>query len=426
MKTVLERLLDYVRFDTTSNETTGSHPSTPNQMALARHLAEEMRTIGILNVNVSEHGYVTGEVPATPGLEHAPALGFIAHVDTSDAASGADVKPQIVSYRGGIIPLGTRGKALDPCRFPFLSRLIGHTLITTDGTTLLGADDKAGIAEIMTAAERIIAGNLPHGPLRFGFTPDEEIGEGTLFFDVKAFDAEYAYTVDGGAAGEIEYQNFNAATATVEFHGVPVHPGSAKGIMVNALRVAFEFNSMLPQNEVPEQTEQFQGFYHLIRCSGTASEAQTSYLLRDHDAESFDVRKTTLHRIAAQLNARYGAGTVTVAIKDQYRNMEEVIQRYPFLLEIAGDAVRENGLEPVIVPIRGGTDGAMLSFRGLPCPNLGTGGYNFHGESEFASVDEMEKTVGILLGIIARFSRMSSEKNAKSLSVQKSGETPRI
>ena len=196
--------------------------------------------------------------------------------------------------------------------------------------------------------------------------------------------------------------------------------------MVNALRVAFEFNSMLPQNEVPEQTEQFQGFYHLIRCSGTASEAQTSYLLRDHDAESFDVRKTTLHRIAAQLNARYGAGTVTVAIKDQYRNMEEVIQRYPFLLEIAGDAVRENGLEPVIVPIRGGTDGAMLSFRGLPCPNLGTGGYNFHGESEFASVDEMEKTVGILLGIIARFSRMSSEKNAKSLSVQKSGETPRI
>ena len=410
MKTVLERLLDYVRFDTQSNETTGNHPSTPNQLALAQHLADEMRAIGIQNVSVSKHGYVTGTLPATSGMELAPALGFIAHLDTSDAASGADVKPQIVDYRGGIIPLGTSGRTLDPARFPFLSRLTGHTLVTTDGTTLLGADDKAGIAEIMTAAEQLISSNIPHGPLRFGFTPDEEIGEGTLHFDVETFGAKYAYTVDGGAAGEIEYQNFNAAAATVTFHGVSVHPGSAKNIMINALRVAFEFDSMLPADEVPERTEQFQGFHHLIRCSGTVSEAQTTYLLRDHDAESFDARKTALHRIAAELNAKYGEGTVKLAIKEQYRNMEEVILQHPFLLETAKQAVRESGLEPVIVPIRGGTDGAMLSFRGLPCPNFGTGGYNFHGESEFASVGEMEKTVEILLHVVTHFSRMTTGK----------------
>ncbi len=426
MKTVLERLLDYVRFDTQSNESTGTHPSTPNQMVLARHLAEEMRAVGLQDVRLTEHGYAFGTLPATPGMEEAPALGFIAHLDTSDAASGTNVQPQVIPYRGGVIPLGTSGKFLDPKRFPSLNHQIGNTLVTTDGTTLLGADDKAGIAEIMTAAERIISEKIPHGPLRFGFTPDEEIGEGTLFFDVEAFGAQYAYTVDGGAAGEIEFQNFNAATATIAFHGIPVHPGSARGIMVNALRVAFEFNSMLPRNEVPEETEQFQGFYHLIRCSGTASEAETVYLLRDHDAESFEARKTTLRRIAAELNARYGNGTVTVAVKDQYRNMEEVILQHPFLLDIAKEAVHESGLEPVIVPIRGGTDGAMLSFRGLPCPNLGTGGYNFHGESEFASVEEMEKTVEILLGITVRFSRLAPGEPAQSLPVQKTEEISRI
>ena len=410
MKTVLERLLDYVRFDTRSDESTGNHPSTSNQMVLARHLADEMREIGIQSVQVSEFGYVTGTLPATPGLEHVPALGFIAHLDTSDAASGTDVKPQIVDYSGGVIPLGTSGRTLDPARFPFLARLIGHTLVTTDGTTLLGADDKAGIAEILTAAERLVSGGIPHGPLRFGITPDEEIGEGTLHFDVAAFGADYAYTVDGGAAGEIEFQNFNAAVATVSFRGVSVHPGSAKGIMVNALRVAIEFDSMLPPDEVPERTEEFQGFYHLIRSGGTVSAAESCYLLRDHGAESFDARKTTLRRIAAQLNDRYGDGTVTLTIKDQYRNMEEVILQHPFLLETAKAAVRESGLEPVVVPIRGGTDGAMLSFRGLPCPNLGTGGYNFHGESEFASVQEMEKSVEILLHIVAGFSRMTTGK----------------
>lgn len=410
MKTVLERLLEYVRFDTQSDDSTGAHPSTPNQMALAHHLAAEMCGLGIREVRVSEYGCVTGVLPATPGQEQTPALGFIAHMDTSDAASGKDVKPQIVPYRGGVVPLGESGRTLDPARFPFLPRLAGHTLVTTDGTTLLGADDKAGIAEIMTAAERIISGGLPHGRLCFGFTPDEEIGEGTLHFDVEAFGAAYAYTVDGGAAGEIEYQNFNAATASVAVRGVSVHPGSAKDVMVNALKVAFEFDSMLPRDEIPERTEGFQGFYHLIRCAGTVSDAQLTYLLRDHGADSFDARKTLLRGIAARLNDRYGAGTVMLEIKDQYRNMEEVILRHPFLLEAAKAAVRQAGLEPVVIPIRGGTDGAMLSFRGLPCPNLGTGGYNFHGEWEFASVDEMEKTVEILLGIVSLFRKKTPDR----------------
>lgn len=403
MKTVSERMLEYVRFNTQSNDSTGRHPSTPGQLEFARHLAKELRELGVERVRVSEFAYVFGEIPPSAGCGEAPALGLVAHMDTSADAPGDNVRPQLVEYRGGVIPLGDSGRTLDPAVFPELNRLTGHTLITTDGTTLLGADDKAGIAEILTAVERVVAGDLPHGKLCIGFTPDEEIGEGPLHFDVADFGADYAYTLDGGAAGEIEFQNFNAATATFELRGRSVHPGSAKDVMINAQKVAFELDSLLPQDEVPEKTERFQGFYHLVHTSGSVGNARLVYLLRDHDAASFEARKRRMREAAETLNAKYGAGTVVLTIKDQYRNMEEIIRQHPFLIEIAEDAVRSVGIEPVIVPIRGGTDGATLSFKGLPCPNLGTGGYNFHGECEFASVQEMESSVQVILNIIKAF-----------------------
>ena len=403
MKTVSERMLEYVRFNTQSNDSTGRHPSTPGQLEFARHLAKELRELGVERVRVSEFAYVFGEIPPSADCGEAPALGLVAHMDTSADAPGDNVRPQLVEYRGGVIPLGDSGRTLDPAVFPELNRLTGHTLITTDGTTLLGADDKAGIAEILTAVERVVAGDLPHGKLCIGFTPDEEIGEGPLHFDVADFGADYAYTLDGGAAGEIEFQNFNAATATFELRGRSVHPGSAKDVMINAQKVAFELDSLLPQDEVPEKTERFQGFYHLVHTSGSVGNARLVYLLRDHDAASFEARKRRMREAAETLNAKYGAGTVVLTIKDQYRNMEKIIRQHPFLIEIAEDAVRSVGIEPVIVPIRGGTDGATLSFKGLPCPNLGTGGYNFHGECEFASVQEMESSVQVILNIIKAF-----------------------
>ncbi len=403
MKTVSERMLEYVRFNTQSDDSTGRHPSTPGQLEFARHLAKELRELGVERVRVSEFAYVFGEIPPSADCGEAPALGLVAHMDTSADAPGDNVRPQLVEYRGGVIPLGDSGRTLDPAVFPELNRLTGHTLITTDGTTLLGADDKAGIAEILTAVERVVAGDLPHGKLCIGFTPDEEIGEGPLHFDVADFGADYAYTLDGGAAGEIEFQNFNAATATFELRGRSVHPGSAKDVMINAQKVAFELDSLLPQDEVPEKTERFQGFYHLVHTSGSVGNARLVYLLRDHDAASFEARKRRMREAAETLNAKYGAGTVVLTIKDQYRNMEEIIRQHPFLIEIAEDAVRSVGIEPVIVPIRGGTDGATLSFKGLPCPNLGTGGYNFHGECEFASVQEMESSVQVILNIIKAF-----------------------
>ena len=403
MKTVSERMLEYVRCNTQSNDSTGRHPSTPGQLEFARHLAKELRELGVERVRVSEFAYVFGEIPPSAGCGEAPALGLVAHMDTSADAPGDNVRPQLVEYRGGVIPLGDSGRTLDPAVFPELNRLTGHTLITTDGTTLLGADDKAGIAEILTAVERVAAGDLPHGKLCIGFTPDEEIGEGPLHFDVADFGADYAYTLDGGAAGEIEFQNFNAATATFELRGRSVHPGSAKDVMINAQKVAFELDSLLPQDEVPEKTERFQGFYHLVHTSGSVGNARLVYLLRDHEAASFEARKRRMREAAETLNAKYGAGTVVLTIKDQYRNMEEIIRQHPFLIEIAEDAVRSAGIEPVIVPIRGGTDGATLSFKGLPCPNLGTGGYNFHGECEFASVQEMESSVQVILNIIKAF-----------------------
>ncbi len=407
MKTALERFLEYVKFDTQSNDSSGEHPSTPGQMVFAKFLADEMRKLGVENVSVSESAYVFGALPSTPGMEKVPALGFIAHMDTSDAVSGKDVRPQVIEYKGGVLPLGNSGRSLDPAQFPLLEKMTGHTLVTTDGTTLLGADDKAGIAEILTVAEQLIESGRPHGRICLGFTPDEEIGEGTLFFDVKKFDADFAYTLDGGAVHEVEYQNFNAAQASFEIRGRSVHPGTAKGVLLNAQKIAIELDSMLPPGEVPECTEKFQGFFHLLRSEGTVGSAKAVYLLRDHDAAAFEKRRETVERITERLNAKYGAGTVTLTVKEQYRNMEEVLLRHPFLIDIAGQAIRDAGLEPKTVPIRGGTDGALLSFKGLPCPNLGTGGFNFHSECEYASVQQMETAVRIVLNIVEAFARLA-------------------
>ena len=399
MKKILSRFLKFVSFDTQSSGTSGTHPSTAKQFELAKHLKNELAALGINDVTLTDKCYLYAKLPATPGLESVPALGFIAHMDTSDAASGADVKPQIIEkWDGSPIPLGTSGRVVTPAL-----RLKGDTIITTDGTTLLGADDKAGIAIIITALEKIIESKLPHGPLAVCFTPDEEIGEGADFFDVPFFGADYAYTVDGGDAALIESENFNAASATLTFKGVSTHPGSSKNIMINALKVAMEFDAMLPVWETPEHTEGREGFYHLISGEGNVSTATLSYILRDHDAQILEKRKETILGIADYLNKKYAPGTVEVAIKESYRNMAEVIEKYPFLIEKAKAAISEAGLTPCLSPIRGGTDGARLSFMGLPCPNLGYGGYGAHGETEYADVEEMESVTEILINIVKSF-----------------------
>ena len=397
-----ERLMEYVKYETTSDENSGKHPSSDGQLVFAEHLAEEMRRIGIRDVRLNRYACLFGSIPATPGLEHLAPVGLLAHMDTSSEASGNNVNAQIIrSYNGGILPLGSSGKQLDPEHFPSLNHLIGHTLITTDGTTLLGADDKAGIAEIMTAAERILSSEIPHRKICIGFTPDEEIGEGTDFFDVSDFGAAYAYTVDGGGGGEIEYQNFNAASAQVRITGRSVHPGSAKNVMLNAQKLAMEFHALLPPDESPEKTAGLEGFYHLIHMEGTTGSAVLSYILRDHDAARLEEKKLRMREGADLLNRKYGPGTVKLTLQDSYRNMEEIIRRNPVLIRMAEEAARKAKLSPRILPIRGGTDGAMLSFKGLPCPNLGTGGYNFHGEFEFASATEMEAVVDQLVFLIS-------------------------
>ena len=396
---LLKRFLEYVKMDTQSDETTRQHPSTQKQLELAVLLKTHLEELGAENVRMTPRGYVFAELPATRECSQAPVLGLIAHMDTAGEASGKNVSPQQTLYQGGEIRLGNTGRTIRP-----EARLIGKTLITTDGTTLLGADDKAGIAEIITAAEQVLQQNLPHGKIVLGFTPDEEIGEGALFFDVREFGADFAYTVDGGAVGEIEFQNFNAAQAVFRITGNSVHPGSAKGVMRNAQKIAFEIDAMLPPEEVPSETSGFEGFYHLVHMRGTVGDAELTYLLRDHDAERFEQRKETVRRIAESVNRKYTPETVHLEIRDQYRNMAEIMERHPILIEIAEEAIRNAGLEPKTPPIRGGTDGANLSFAGLPCPNLGTGGYNFHGESEFACLEEMETSVRILLNIIRDFS----------------------
>ena len=399
MKKIITRFLEYVAFDTQSDGITGTHPSTAKQFKLAEFLKNELLTLGITDVTLTDKCYLYAKLPATPGCESLPALGFIAHMDTSDAASGADIKPQIIeNWDGSVISLGESGRSVTPS-----PRLKGHTIITTDGTTLLGADDKAGIAVIVSAAEKIIEKKLPHGPLSFCFTPDEEIGEGADFFDVAFFGAQYAYTVDGGAAELIEGENFNAASAHVFFEGVSTHPGSAKNVMVNALKTAMEFDAMLPPCEVPEHTACREGFFHLTSGKGNVSAAELHYIIRDHDAKLFEKRKETLLDIAAYLNKKYGREYVKVNLKESYRNMAEIIEKYPFLIEKAKNAIAAAGLTPSISPIRGGTDGARLSFMGLPCPNLGYGGYSAHGETEYADVEGMESVVRIILHIINSF-----------------------
>lgn len=398
-----ERLLRYAQVHTTSDPQSESCPSTACQLELASLLAEELKELGVADARVDEYGYVYGSIPATPGCEDKPALGLIAHMDTSPDASGRDVKPLLhENYDGGALTL-PGGTQLTPERFPFLPSLKGETLITSDGTTLLGADDKAGVAEIVTAAEQLLADGRPHGKLCIGFTPDEEIGRGADRFDIEGFGADFAYTVDGGDVGGIEYENFNAASAVVTVKGFSVHPGDSKDKMINASNVAMEFHMALPQMDRPEHTQGREGFYHLTQMYGDVNEAKLGYILRDHDAGKLEYKKETMRHIAACLNGRYGEGTVAVEIRDSYRNMIEKIKPHFHLIETARKAVRMAGLEPEELPVRGGTDGAELSWKGLPCPNLGTGGFSFHGTAECTTVERMDKATEILLNIIALY-----------------------
>ena len=397
-----ERFLKYVTIYTTSDEESTTHPSTARQFDLAHLLVAQLKELGVADAAVDDKCYVYGTLPATPGYEEKPALGFVSHMDTAPAAPGENVKPQVFeNYDGGDVLFAGTGEYMTVEKFPELANWKGQTLITADGTTLLGADDKAGIAEIMTAVERIQSENIPHGKICIGFTPDEEVGQGADFFDVDRFGAQFAYTVDGGDVGELEYQNFNAADAVVTVHGFSVHPGSAKGLMKNAQTIAMEFAAALPAEEVPEHTEGFEGFFHLYQMSGDVTTAKLHYIIRDHDGEKFAARKALMEEITARLNAEHGAGTVVLELKDSYYNMEEKVKPHFHLIENAEKAIRKAGLEAHIVPIRGGTDGARLSFMGLPCPNLGTGGFNFHGPCEYITAEKMDKSVEIILNIIA-------------------------
>ena len=399
-----ERFITYVKTHTASSETSESVPSSDCQFTLCHMLADEMRALGLEGVYEDEHAYVYGFIPASEGYEDKPCIGFIAHLDTIPDFPGENVQPQLIeNYDGGNVVLGTSGRSLTVEKFPHLPSLKGQTLITTDGTTLLGADDKAGVAEIITAVETVIREGRPHGKLCIGFTPDEEIGEGADLFDIPGFGADFAYTVDGGDAGDIEYENFNAAAATVTIHGFSVHPGSAKDTMINASNVAMEFHGALPVMARPETTEGRQGFYHLCQMYGDVTTAKLGYILRDHDAAKLQFKKDNMQDIADYLNGKYGAGTVEVEIKDSYRNMLEKIKPHFHLIETARKAVRMAGLEPVEVPVRGGTDGATLSWMGLPCPNLGTGGFNFHGVCECTTVERMDRCTEIVLNIISLY-----------------------
>ena len=402
-----ERFLKYAVIHTTSDDNNyEATPSTTRQFDLANVLADEMKAIGIEDASVNENCYVTGHIPATPGYENAPKIGFIAHLDTAPDSSGENVKPRIIeNYDGEDVTLGN-GRVLSCGMFPHLSGLKGRTLITTDGTTLLGADDKAGIAEIMTMAEKVINENMPHGAISIAFTPDEEIGHGAELLDIKAFGAEFAYTVDGGAENEIEYENFNAAKAVFRITGTSVHPGSAKNRMINAGLTACEIASMLPPAETPAHTENREGFYHLTDISGDVEKAEIQYIIRDHDANLFEAKLNSLRMIEKTLNERYGAGTVELTITEQYRNMIEMIRPHMHVVETARKCIANQGLVPLEVPVRGGTDGARLSFRGLPCPNLGTGGYAFHGPFEHITAEGMDTAAAILCGIVKSYSEV--------------------
>ncbi len=400
MKTVTDRLLEYVTIYTTSDEESESTPSAVRELNLSRILEAELKEMGLKKVLLSDTGYVYGLLPATEGMEEKPAIGFIAHVDTAPDFSGENVKPQIISnYDGGDVLLPGNNTYLKVSDFPDLKELKGRTLITTDGTTLLGADDKAGVAEIMTGIEYIKENNLPHGDLWVGFTPDEEIGRGSDHFDLDYFKADYAYTFDGDYEGEVAYENFNAASATFTIHGVSVHPGEAKDIMVNAAAIACEIACSLPKDETPEHTEDRQGFYHLTDMSGDVTEASLSYIIRDHDEAKFNEKLSNLEKLCNKFNQTYGEGTVELLIEHSYQNMIAIIRDHMDIVHRAEDAIRSVGLTPLSRPVRGGTDGARLSFDGLPCPNMGTGGYGFHGPYEHITVEGMETAVKILISI---------------------------
>ena len=400
MMKVQDRLLKYVAYWTTSDESGSVIPSSEREFALGRELKQELEDLGLSRVILTDHCYVYGLLPATSGMEDRKAIGFIAHMDTAPDYSGENVKPQIIeNYDGNDILLKGSNTYLKVSDFPTLETLTGRTLITTDGTTLLGADDKAGIAEIMTALEQIITEGTPHGDIWIGFTPDEEIGAGADLFDLDYFKADFAYTVDGDYEGEVAYENFNAASADFIIHGVNVHPGEAKDIMVNAALLATEIVSRLPKAETPAHTEGREGFYHLTDMSGDVAFAKLSFIIRDHDKDIFESRLNLLRTIEVEMNQEYGAGTVELTITHSYENMLSVIEQHMDVIERAQNAIRESGLEPISRPVRGGTDGARLSFMGLPCPNLGTGGYGFHGPYEHISVEGMETAVRIIKSI---------------------------
>ena len=406
MEKVTDRFLRYVQIDTQSDEEGTGTPTTAKQHELARLLVEELTEMGAEEITYDkEHCYVYASIPATEGMEKKPVMGFISHMDTSPAVSGANVRPRIITaYDGKDIVLNRGlGIVMKTADFPELKEYQGKSLIVTDGTTLLGADDKAGVAEIMTMAEYLLSHrDVPHGKLRIGFTPDEEVGAGADHFDVELFSADCAYTVDGGKLGELEYENFNAAGARVTFHGRSVHPGDAKNKMKNALLTAMEFQGMLPVSENPMYTEKYEGFYHLDALNGDIERAVADYIIRDHSREEFEQKKALFEKAGAFLNEKYGEGTVEIELKDSYYNMKEIIEDHMELIDHAMEAMREAGVEPVVVPIRGGTDGARLSYMGLPCPNLCTGGHNFHGRFEYICIESMEAVVRILLNLARR------------------------
>ena len=400
-----ERFLKYVAFPTMSDPESESVPSTKKQLALAEALAAELREMGLVGVEISEYGYVYASLPANYDKE-LPTIGFISHMDTSSEAADEPIRSRIVKYTGGDILLNEeKGIYMRTSDYPYLADYAGDELIVTDGTTLLGADDKAGIAEIMTALEKLISENIPHGEIKIAFTPDEEIGRGADHFDVARFGADYAYTVDGGALGELEYENFNAAGALVTIHGVSIHPGSAKDRMKNAILIAGEYNSMLPENEIPAKTEGYEGFFHLYHIEGETENTTMKYIIRDHDAESFARRKELMKAAGEAINRIYGEGTAEVKITDSYRNMREMIEPRMYIVDRAKKAMADCGVSAKIVPIRGGTDGARLSFMGLPCPNLCTGGENFHSRFEFVSVSAMDKISDIIAKIAENLTR---------------------
>ena len=398
-----ERLLNYVRVHTTSDENSGTHPSAEREFDLARQLVEEMKALGMEDAHVDEHCYVYGTLPATPGCEDQHALGLIAHMDTADDASGENVQPVVwENYNGGDVTLPATGMVMKPSVFPFLTSMKGETLITSDGTTLLGADDKAGIAEILTAVETIQEKGLPHGKLCIAFTPDEEIGEGAELFDIPGFGADFAYTVDGGDITDYEYETFNAAKATVTIHGFSIHPGTAKDKMKNAILMAGEYNALLPALEIPGHTEGYEGFFHLQEMHGTVEKADMIYIVRDHSMERFQERKAMMEKAAAEIDRRYGAHTAEVELQDQYYNMHEVLKDHMEILELAEQAMKAAGIAaPTHSPIRGGTDGSVLTYMGLPCPNLPSAGHNAHGRFEYAPVESLKTGVRIIRELLS-------------------------